>query len=262
MRKLVVAMLTVLLVGSGISAAQAKSKYSVTLAVSATKIELGASVKLTGKVSPKAKGSSVKIQRQYVGGAWKTIATRKLTKAGTYAVSIKPTAGGPTKFRVLKSKSSKRNAGVSTVRSLDVWRWVDLVTTPTDFVIGDGVNSATGSINGTSFGHSLEVDSPGAFLGWDLTNRRCDAFRTYAGLMTSSISNGGDLNIALFSNSSYFTVDGEKIATRNGFQAADDPTYIWRSLVGETKKHLGISFSGIGSLARGIVAEPAVHCNS
>lgn len=266
MRKLVVVALTGLLMCGGVSAAHAKSKFTVTLTASTAKIELGGSVKLTGKVSPapkkKSKRRTVAIQRQNAGGAWTTIATVKLSTKGTFSRTVKPTVGGPTRYRVLKAKTSSRSAGLSPTRNVDVWRWVDLVLTPTEFVLGNGASAATSSIRGTAFGHSLEVDSPGASLGWDLTNRRCDAFRAYVGLATGSISNGGEVRVGLFPNSNYFTAEGESIATTTDIQAADDPTYIWRSLAGKSKKRLGITFLGIGAQARGTVAVPAVHCKS
>ncbi|MET0930147.1 MAG: hypothetical protein ABWX74_11545 [Aeromicrobium sp.] len=118
-----------LVLGSvGPADAAAKKSYKVSVKTSKSTSTPGASVKISGKVSgPKVKGKSVKIQRQYVGGGWKTVATTKLSSKGTYSAWVETPLGGSTSFRVLKARSSVRKAGTSAIKTLPVYKWINLV---------------------------------------------------------------------------------------------------------------------------------------
>lgn len=124
-----IAATALVLTSVGSADAAAKKTYKVSIKTSKSSSTAGASVKISGRVSgPKVKGTSVKIQRQYPGGGWKTVTTAKLSSKGKYSAWVETVIGGTTSFRVLKAKSSARKAGTSATRTLPVYKWINLVT--------------------------------------------------------------------------------------------------------------------------------------
>ncbi|MCU1677436.1 MAG: hypothetical protein JWM93_2194 [Frankiales bacterium] len=158
------------------------TSYSVSISASRTTIELGQTFQLTGKVSPNAKKKKVKIQRQYLGGSWKTIKTIKLSSKSTYTYTVKPTTGGPTLYRVQKPKSGKRSAKTSQPRLVDVYRWRALQEFPREAVYT--VTYGPRSIGGTTFPASAALD--GQESTWTFGGSRCTVFRSSIGVDDTS----------------------------------------------------------------------------
>ena len=177
MRKTLVLMVAGFMIAGTAQAAHARSS-SVTISASRSTVELGQSVKLTGKVSPSAKKKRVKIQRRYEGGGWKTIKTVKLSSRSRYAYTVTPTRGGPTDYRVQKPGSKGRSTTTSATRRVDVFRWRSLldfpVTTPYTLVQG------TRTIGGQTFPASAALR--GSDATWTIGGGRCTTFRTSIGI--------------------------------------------------------------------------------
>src|SRR6476620_1404075 len=99
-------------------AAHAKAKataYSVTAKASTdTAIAKETTVKVKGRVTPKAAGQKVILQ-QRVGNKKKWTATgdAKVKKNGTYKLTDKPSTPGPREYRVLKPGSNGFAKGLS-----------------------------------------------------------------------------------------------------------------------------------------------------
>ena len=101
----------------------APSTYKVTIKLSATSVTAGTSVKISGKVSPKAAGKKVKIQaRSNPTGAWKTVKSVKIAKNGKYSSTVKHNSAWTGQYRVFKAKKGKVKAGASKAVQLTVWK--------------------------------------------------------------------------------------------------------------------------------------------
>ncbi|MFL6062889.1 MAG: hypothetical protein ACJ72E_16800 [Marmoricola sp.] len=131
MRTTVLTLLTALALLVGLTvldtAEAATPAYKVTLHTSVAKSTAEHFIVVSGTVTgPKAAGHTVTIQRRYVGGPWITVATATISSRGRYKARVETPRGGTTSFRAIKSRSSVRRAGVSAVRSIPVYRWINL----------------------------------------------------------------------------------------------------------------------------------------
>lgn len=150
-------------------------------------------------MSPNAKGSSVKIQRRYPGGSWTTIASDGLSSASKYSETIKPTRGGPTFYRVLKSTSSQAYGSHGSTKTVNVFRWRSLVSMPTFSSQGDSAPQASSTINGAPFGASILATN--ASIVWNLTADRCDRYRAHVGMAGDSEDTAsGTVDVALYTS--------------------------------------------------------------
>lgn len=161
MKKIAGAMaLGVVLAAGSITAAEAAPKsFTVTAKVSRTKADVGAKVKVSGKVSGQSakslKGKKVTVQRKYVGGGWQKIGTAKISSKRTFALSTKLVKGGNTSFRVVKGKSGKIKSGKSTARTLPVYKWIDLTTAPS-LGFSMGVRNQAVTMGGKRYARALQ----------------------------------------------------------------------------------------------------------
>jgi hypothetical protein len=108
---------SVALVADGASAAR---PYAVNLTVTDSRPDVGQSVKLSGKVTPKAPGKRVLVQGKAAGTGWVTIATRTLSPSSTYKASLSFSRAGRVALRVVKAASRTVLEGTSPVRALQV----------------------------------------------------------------------------------------------------------------------------------------------
>lgn len=134
MRKLAViltAIAVAILPAAFLSQAQAAGKYRVTLKASKTGLNLGGTTVFSGKVSPKAKGKTVRIQMLVVSqiGAksWKTVSTANVKANGTYARTVKPQAD-ITVYRVYKPSGAGRSGGASKSIRVRAYSWYPMVS--------------------------------------------------------------------------------------------------------------------------------------
>lgn len=117
---------TVLMV---LSPAEAATRYSVTVHASTAKVDVGQSVTLRGRVTPKARGERVKVQR-LDGSTWTTIRKTTLNRRSKYAATVTVTGPGDNHYRVVKPKSAGHKAGVSPTVTVVAWRWRSLTSLP------------------------------------------------------------------------------------------------------------------------------------
>ena len=84
-------------------------------------------VKVTGRVSPKAVGQKVVLQ-QRVGTkkSWKQTGTARIKQAGTYVLKDRPTTPGTRQYRVVKPASAGIRTGASKPVTVVVYGWEKL----------------------------------------------------------------------------------------------------------------------------------------
>ncbi len=92
---------------------------SITSAFSTSSVRLGATVTLTGGVSPTHAGQAVHRQ-QLIGGVWTTLATATLSSTGRYSFPVKALSTGTKTYRVLSAADGDHVAGTSPSRTLAV----------------------------------------------------------------------------------------------------------------------------------------------
>lgn len=174
--------------------AEAAATYSVTLSVSATTINHGSYVTLSGKVSPAAGGQKVLIQRR-VGSAatWTTFTTRQLTSTSAYSLRVRP-GPGPVRYRVVKPRGNGRTAGVSPVRTVAVmrWRWLtDKTPTSANLATFGTFNAGVANTNAefeTTFNpvtHAVALRTTGS-VEWDIAAWRCTRYKILQGVRDTS----------------------------------------------------------------------------
>jgi hypothetical protein len=91
----------------------------VTAKRSASAINDGQTLTVTGTVSPNHAGQHVYLQR-LVGGAWKTAVTATLSGSSGYTLRTKPTVKGKLTYRVYKKADADHASGTSSNLSLTV----------------------------------------------------------------------------------------------------------------------------------------------
>ena len=92
----------------------------VTLGLSASRTTVGRAVTLTGRVSPAHVGQVVDVQRYVGNGAWRTIATTRLSSTSVYTYAVKPGSRGAWTLRVVKRADADHLLAVSPTRTLSV----------------------------------------------------------------------------------------------------------------------------------------------
>ena len=164
------------------AAQAAPAKYKVT-AKANTEIAVvnEDTVKVRGRVTPKAAGQKVVLQ-QRVGSkkTWKVTARAKVKGNGTYVLKDKPSTPGSREYRVVKPASKGVKKGISKSMPVEVYRWGKLTyRTP-----GPMTNIAPAGVNiGAEFyGQSLATTTAGTPSSVEYTlGRKCIEMRaTYA----------------------------------------------------------------------------------
>ena len=128
MRKLALVLIVIalaILPAAFMSQAQAASRYVVTLNASKTEINQGDQVIFFGKVSPTAKGTTVKIQYFDIdqgGNRWRDVTSTTVRSDGTYAKLVTP-RDGSTSYRVYKYAGSGLSAGASPAVVMRAYGW-------------------------------------------------------------------------------------------------------------------------------------------
>jgi hypothetical protein len=254
MRKLfivLVAAAAILVPMQGAEAATAK--YSVTASVSTSSVDLGKSFVLSGTVSPSAKGKTVKIQRQYAGGSWTTLVTKTLSSTSKYSVKITPSKAGPTKYRAVKAASSTRAQGISSSRTVTVYRWrylLDLPNTRTPSTVFDG----TVSIKNNLFAKSFSLKD-GEYVDWNLAGKGCNRLKAYIGI--------DDDSVAGTTATAYITDGAVSILVDSEWELATEQSarYVQAPLTTTTIKFLA-DVTASSTQAWIAYATPQVHCAS
>ena len=164
-------------------------------------------VKVRGRVTPKAAGEKVVLQ-QRVGNKkkWTATGTAKVRNNGRYVLKDKPSTPGSREYRVLKPGSHGIKKGFSKPVAVEVYRWEKLAyRTP-----GPSANLAgAGVLIGTEyFGQSLATQVSGTASTIEYTlGRKCTQLRaTYALTDSSASGASGAVNV---------TADGAPLAAHS-----------------------------------------------
>lgn len=171
------------------AAQAAPAKYKVT-AKANTEIAIVKedTVKVRGRVTPKAAGQKVVLQ-QRVGDkkSWKATATVKIKGNGTYVLKDKPSNPGPREYRVVKPASNGIKKGISKTMPVEVYRWEKL----TSRTAGPATNIAPAGVNigAEYYGQSLATTTAGTPSSVEYTlGRKCIEMRASYALTDESAS--------------------------------------------------------------------------
>lgn len=199
--------LTPLAFATTTNAAAAKADaWTVTATINKT-VAIGkeTTLKVRGKVTPKAAGQKVFLQ-QRVGNkkTWRGTGKAIVKKNGRYLLKDKPTTPGKREYRVVKPASNGHPKGISKSLAVEVYAWQKLAYRPA----GPQVNlTGTGALIATEFyTASLVTDVAGTPSSVEYTlGRKCLELRaTYA--LTDSSASGSSGAITV-------TADGSVLAS-------------------------------------------------
>ncbi|MBO9522420.1 MAG: hypothetical protein J7518_12855 [Nocardioidaceae bacterium] len=252
--------LTVLLI---VAPAEAAVRYTVSVAASASRADVGQSVVLRGGVSPNAKGQRVLVQRR-VGVSWVTVARPVLSRKSRYAASVRIATGGTNLFRVLKTRSNGHLAGVSKAVAITGWRWRALHTLPlyqpaTNMVVLSSAQFGP-SLYPSTFRPVIRLGSPAGNVG-NVTYRldnKCTVLDAHIGVTVDSVSAGDQLV-----NAGVVTKDGFKQILGRWITVNEDPAHVVRSGTVITQA-IALNFEGAVQSANTFVGIGAakVYCAS
>ena len=143
-------------------------------------------VKIRGRVTPKAAGQKVILQ-QRVGNKkkWNATGNAKVKKNGTYVLKDKPTTPGSREYRVLKPGKGAVKKGYSKPVQVQVYRWEKLINR----VSGPSVNlePAYVYIGNEPYSSSLATTTSGTPSSIEYTlGRKCTDLRASYALTDSS----------------------------------------------------------------------------
>lgn len=162
---------------------QAAQTYKVKASINRSEVVAEEeSVRITGKVKPKAAGQKVVLQQRPEGSKrWRKSGTAKVKSSGKFVLEDEPSRPGVRYYRVLKPGADGIKAGASRELQLDVWGWQHLTWR------NEGANAGVLAGGGTEFGteffdDSLVLQTPGTpgYVEYTL-GRTCRSLRaTYA----------------------------------------------------------------------------------
>ena len=158
-------------------------------------------VKIRGRVKPKAAGQKVTLQQRREGRKkWVKSGTAKIKKNGTFVLKDKPSVAGVRYYRVLKPAAKGIKAGKSKELQLNVWGWQRLAYRAPGANAGVDLNTYT-LIGTDGYSASVVQKTPGTagFVEYTL-GKKCRTLRaTYA--LTDDSTSGATGTVAV-------TVDG------------------------------------------------------
>lgn len=93
--------------------AQTIVRYAVTARASATRVDVGTPVTITGTVSPGSAGLQVSVQRRGSNGSWRDVSATTAGAQGTVTATVKPTVAGEFAYRLLVPESASLARGTS-----------------------------------------------------------------------------------------------------------------------------------------------------
>jgi hypothetical protein len=154
-------------------------------------------VKVRGRVTPKAAGEKVVLQ-QRVGNKkkWTVTGSAKVKSNGTYVLKDKPSTPGAREYRVLKPGSRGISKGYSKPVEVQVYRWEKLINRAS----GPSVNLGPAGvmIGAEYYGQSLATATSGTPSSIEYTlGRKCTDLRaTYALTDSSATGSSGAVTVS------------------------------------------------------------------
>lgn len=186
---LAAALLSMLMIGQP---AQAKAPANTTItvvSVSPRTIDVGKTIKVTGKASPNLKGKRVALQR-LVGKKWVTINSATIGSSRTYSVTGRFTqAGRGQSLRVSVPATKTTKASTASAGKVTVYGWYYLSDRDAQEGGGWDTKAAVVDINGKTYDRSLVMRlryrGEANEVRYGLA-RKCTTFRAVAGITDSS----------------------------------------------------------------------------
>lgn len=129
-RILAVALVAVVGLSATVQPAEAKSKYKVSVAISAAAYVTGDSLSLKGKVAGKTKKRYVYLQSRVPGGSFHTVKKIRTSKHGYWSAVVPADSAGVREFRLYKPSERYHKKGYSKTISVTVDPLVTSVVTP------------------------------------------------------------------------------------------------------------------------------------
>ena len=259
--------LTVAALSSMATEAYASSAYKVTVKLSHSTIYLSGTNTVTGTVSPKAPGKTVKVYVHYASdksGKYHYMGSDKLDSKSKFSKKFEPTVSGRTTVKVVKAKSSSHKAGSRTTY-FDDYGFLRLSKLPRVVQRGVVSYSSAWHFAGDSEGNEGYgfVGASGAQARWD-TRFQCTNFKALAGIDDNSPS--GTSAIANFVGEK---VDESTLTIKEGALLADgaEPELINLPLtkkvsgVTRTARYIDISTQAFSGNPTYIAAHTEVKCN-
>jgi hypothetical protein len=212
--------------------ADAATRYVVTISSSAARADVGQSVTLTGKVTPKAKGQRVKVQRLSSTG-WTTVARPRLNRHSRYRATVTVSGPGDNRYRVVKPRSDGHKKGISPVVTIVGWRWRNLSSMPIWNPPADPSQFfsvlPSGMLGPASYAPFIKLGSTSPVIA-QVTYRldgKCERFDGHVGVLAGSAS-GSQENPYL----RYFTKTGTTPYNQDEFSVyrdLPDPVHVVRT---------------------------------
>lgn len=168
--------------------AKAGASYSVSIKASTdTAIAKETTVKVKGRVTPKAAGQKVILQ-QRVGTKkkWTVTGEAKVKNNGTYKLTDKPSTPGSREYRVLKPASNGVAKGLSKAVEVEVYRWEKLASRQ---AVATNFGYAGVNIGAEYYGASLATTTAGTASTLEYTlGRKCTSLRATYALTDESVT--------------------------------------------------------------------------
>lgn len=231
--------------------AAAKPTYKVSISTSATKADVGQTIKVSGKVSgPQAAKKRLAVQVRVGKGAWRTVRKVRTTKNRRYSTKVTVTTAGSQTIRVVAPGSKRARAGTSSTRGFVGWRWLDL--TKQGFTVG-GAKPTTGPVTVAGRAYPKAWTVPVETALYLDGARSCDMFKSTAALLPG-VTEPGQI---LFATAPTLAPDANVEVTQGelGLQPGAAPRSFRINLTGQ-RFFAFVNFSN-GPVA---VISPQAHC--
>jgi hypothetical protein len=188
-------------------ARQAAQTYKVVASINRSEVVAGEdTVRITGKVKPKAAGQKVVLQQRPEGSnRWRKSGTAKIKSSGRFVLEDEPNRPGVRFYRVLKPAADGIKAGTSRELQLDVWGWSRLTWWPAG--ANAGVNRGYYAAFGAEpYEDSLVLQTPGTpgYVEYTLGKKVRAMRATYALTDDSATGASGSVTVS---------VDGTAVVT-------------------------------------------------
>jgi len=239
--------------------------YTVTAALTKSRVDLGGGATLSGSVSPTAAGHTVAIKVLQPGeSTWSTLKLVTLDADSKYSTVVRPTRAGVTSYRVVRATLGGHRGASSPTRTLTAWRWRLLGHIPA------GTGPATGGFtekSGMYLQHLLFrpvfIQTPGAGTAYgdkffDLGGRCTKLDAWVSATYDSADDNQIDTRILgdTAANPGAFTVE----VAHNIVHRLGDPAHIYRYFELTGVDNLDLSISSVGTGDKVVWARPMVYC--
>ncbi|GAB3031171.1 hypothetical protein GCM10011376_24260 [Nocardioides flavus (ex Wang et al. 2016)] len=185
----------------------ASATYKVIARINRSEVVAGEdTVRITGKVKPKAAGQKVLLQQRPEGSnRWRKSGTARIKPSGRFVLKDEPSKPGVRFYRVVKPAGGGLKAGTSRELQLDVWAWERLAWRAVGANAGIWVDSYT-VLGAEGYDDSLVLKTAGTAGYAEFTlGRSCRSLRATYALTDDSVT-GATGSVAV-------SVDGTVVAT-------------------------------------------------